>query len=63
MVHKLVVEVPVQSILRSSSVIRHQLYRSELGIEEGCVVAVTPASVTDTRGLSRTRTLPKKPSF
>ena len=42
MVHKLVVEVPIQSVLRSSSIIRHQLYCSELGIEESCVVTVKP---------------------
>ena len=39
-VHKLVVEVPLQSVLRSGSVIRHQFYRSELGIEEGRMVTV-----------------------
>jgi len=42
MVHKLVVEVSVQGVLRSSSIIRHQLYRSELGVEEGCVVTAKP---------------------
>jgi len=39
MVHELAVEVLIQSVLRSSSIIRHQFYRRELGIEESRMVA------------------------
>ena len=39
-VHELVVEIPVQSVLRSRPIVCHQLHRSELGIEERRVVAV-----------------------
>ena len=38
-VQELVVEIPVQSVLRSRTIVYHQLHRSELGIEERCMVA------------------------
>ena len=40
MVHELVVEVSVQRILRSRTIIDKQLHCGELGIEECSVVAV-----------------------
>ena len=42
MIHELVIKVPVQSVLRPSSIIRRQLYCSELGIEESRMVTVKP---------------------
>ena len=38
MVHELAIEVPVQSVLRSSCIIRHHLYRGELGVEKSRMV-------------------------
>lgn len=51
MVHELVVEVPIQSVLRSRSIVRHQLYRCKLGIEKSRMVAVRQILSSQTQTL------------
>ena len=61
-VHELVGEVPIQSVLRPGSVVRYQLYCGELYMEERCMIAATPVlSITQHR-IEVTLTLQKTPS-